>query len=168
MGNLELLSETIEPSEETSELIQAAMDATNKGATLTRSMLTYARRAPLQPQKIRLSDVIRGMDNLISRTIPANIHIETIFKSGLGWINADVAGTESALLNLALNARDAMPDGGELTIATKNIEITKESNEHGLPEGWYVALSVTDTGTGIPQDSISRVFDPFYSTKSAT
>jgi len=131
-------------------------------------MLTYARRAPLQPKKIQLTEVISGMGNLISRTIPANIHFETIFETDHGWINADVAGTESALLNLVLNARDAMPDGGKLTIAIKNIEIPNGSREQGLPEGRYVALSVTDTGTGIPQDAIGRVFDPFYSTKSDT
>jgi len=165
VGNLELLSDALKADDNAHALIQNALDACEKGAALTHAMLNYARRAPLQPKTILLSDVVRNTQNLISRTIPANISIETKLNVEKWLIHADPAGTESALLNLVLNARDAMPKGGKLTIEIKSLE---RARIHDIPElyhDFYLVLSVTDTGVGIPTDTMDNIFDPFFSTK---
>ncbi len=166
MVNLELLALKVDPDEETSDLINAALEATIKGATLTKSMLSYARRAPLQPTVIKLSSVVHSMETLFSRTIPANISIDTTVVDEKS-VNADTSGIESALLNLVLNARDAMPQGGKLKITVSTTEITEESDEPEAITGHYVVLCVSDSGAGISAVDMSKVFDPFYSTKSA-
>ena len=167
VGNLELLEDTKEDSNER-ELIEAAKQASMRGAALTRSMLNFARRADLQPQEIALGELVDGMESWMSRTIPATIKVETSLKPDLWAITADVAGAESALLNLVINARDAMPDGGVLTIETENVEVSETSDaetSHGLEPGRYVMMVVSDTGVGIPTDVMPKVFDPFFTTK---
>lgn len=167
LGNMELLEDLTEGSEKL-ELIEAAKQASLRGAALTRSMLNFARRADLNPQEISLGEFVEGMESWMSRTIPVTIKVETSFSSDLWSVTADVSGVESALLNLVINARDAMPDGGCLRIETENVVIEKASYDFakaGLEPGRYVMLAVHDTGEGIPADLMPKIFEPFFSTK---
>ncbi len=167
VGNLELLLETTDDPD-ARQMIQASINASMKGSELTRSMLNFAGRAPLQPEEVSLVELIGNMDNWISRTIPATIRIEQSVPSDLWPVLADATGTESALLNLVINARDAMPDGGLLSVESENIEVNEAESElmsHGLEPGRYVMLAVSDTGEGIPPELLSKVVEPFYSTK---
>lgn len=167
VGNLELLSGTITSDDSTRPLIQNALDACEKGAELTHAMLNFARRAPLKPKNILLSEVVRNTQNLIARTLPANISIETKLNVEKWLIHADPAGAESALLNLVLNARDAMPKGGTLSIEIKSLERAEIHDLPDLKHGYYLVLSVTDTGVGIHTDTMDNIFNPFFSTKEA-
>ncbi len=168
VGNLELLSDNTD-DDGSHALIQAAFEASMRGADLTRSMLNFARRAHLQPEDIDLGELVQNMDRWISRTIPAVIRLKRSIKPDLWPVRADVAGTESAVLNLVLNARDAMPDGGSLVIEAENLEIEQSAMgeiSDGLTPGRYVMIAVSDTGHGIPQKALDKVFDPFFSTKN--
>ena len=165
MGNLELLAYSHDVNDNANALIRNALDASEKGAALTQSMLNYARQAPLQPTDFSLSEVVRKTQSMIARTIPANILIKTLFDVERWRIHADAASTESALINLVLNARDAMPEGGTLTIEVKSIELAETQTIPGLTDKPCVVLSVADTGIGIPSYAMDKIFDPFYSTK---
>ena len=167
LGNLELLEDEI-TEEEHIGLIQASIRATERGANLTRSMLNFAGRAHLRPTRLDLSETVLDMENWMSRTIPSSIDVKTALEPGLWPVEADLAGTESAILNLVINARDAMPNGGVLTIEARNVEIdpsTLEDPAQALPSERYVLLAISDTGTGIRSEDIEKVFDPFFSTK---
>ncbi|MDV7144353.1 response regulator [Tropicimonas sp. TH_r6] len=167
MGSLELLAEE-ENSPGTSRLIRSALDATERGADLTRNMLAFARRARLAPERLDLNDVLRDANSWMGRTLPDSITVETSLLSGLWKVSADRGATESALLNLILNARDAMNGHGRLTLTTKNIHIDADSAGEGgeeLAPGRYVQLAVTDTGHGIPKDLRDKIFEPFFTTK---
>ncbi|WGW04112.1 response regulator [Tropicibacter oceani] len=168
LGNLELLREEI-ADPDLHQLIDASIGATHRGADLTRKMLAFARKARLQPEVIELNDIVREMVQWAGRAFPANTAIETRLSENLATLEADPGSTESALLNLLLNARDAMPDGGRITVETGNV--TLDAAEAGqicpdMPAGPYVMLAVTDTGHGIAKDELARIFDPFYSTKA--
>ena len=165
LGNLELLEDLVNDLDQR-ELIGAAKGASMRGATLTRSMLNFARRANLKPQKVLLDEIVDGIGSWMARTIPATITVNTSIKSDLWPVVADISGTESAILNLVVNAQDAMPDGGHLVIEMENVEIDETDPKVGLNPGQYVMLAVSDTGAGISQDNISRIFEPFFTTKS--
>ena len=131
-------------------------------------MLSFARRATLEPVKVDLNNTVRNMKNWLARTIPATIEVETSLLAGLWTVEIDPALAENAILNLVLNARDAMNAGGKLTIETANLRIDDEyirSREEELEPGRYVMLAISDTGTGIRSDLIDSVFEPFFSTK---
>ena len=167
LGNMELLEDLTEDSEKL-ELIDAAKQASFRGAALTRSMLNFARRADLNPKEISLGELVGNMETWMSRTIPVTIKVETSLAPDLWPVAADVSGAESALLNLVINARDAMPNGGSITIETENVVIEKTSHDFsktGLKPGRYVMLAVRDTGEGIPVDVMPKIFEPFFSTK---
>ncbi len=169
MGNLELLREEA-TSEREREMIDAGLGATERGANLTKSMLSFARRAELQTEVVKLNDLVREAKNWIGRTLPANIKVETSLLGGLWDVEVDPGATENALLNLILNARDAMPDGGRLTLETANIRIDDEyieDREEDIEPGRYVMLAVSDTGHGIPDDVMENIYEPFFSTKAA-
>ena len=165
LGNLELAREV---PEDLDDLLQEAISATLKGADLTKSMLSFARRAPLEPSVLDLNKIVLETKNWAARALPASIAVETSLLAGLWPIKADRASTESALLNLILNGRDAMAKGGQLTLETANVRIDKdyvdERNEDLVP-GRYVMLAVSDTGMGIVPEVLDRIFDPFFSTK---
>lgn len=168
MGNLELLLDDIE-EEEHRQLIIGSINATKRGADLTRNMLAFARKARLAPETIDLNRLVSEARNWIGRTLPASISVETTLLAGLWKITADPSSTESALLNLIVNARDAMPEGGKLTIETANMRIDQsyvDSRVEELKPGRYVMLAVSDTGHGISQSTMQRIFEPFYSTKA--
>lgn len=165
LGNLELAKEV---PEELDELLDEAISATLKGADLTKSMLSFARRAPLEPAILDLNKIVRETKNWAARALPASIEVETSLLAGLWSVKADRASTESALLNLILNARDAMAKGGKLTLETANVRIDKDyidERHEDLTLGRYVMLAVSDTGTGIVPDVLERIFDPFFTTK---
>ncbi len=167
MGNLELLREVL-PDTAHRELIDEGIAATLRGADLTRNMLAFARKARLEPRVIDLNKLIGNAKNWMTRTIPANVHVETSLLAGLWQIEADPSSTESALLNLMLNGRDAMAAGGRLTIETANIRIDEaytDSRQVELRPGRYVMLAVTDTGHGIDPETVAEIFEPFYTTK---
>ncbi len=171
MTNLEIVRDfrhDDERSEIVDEAVDAALDATTKGADLTQNMLAFAKVAVLEPKALKLNDVIVRSIRWITRTIPENIKIETSFADDLRLIHVDEASTSSALLNLIINARDAMPDGGSITIKTQNVKITHADMDLGtgeLPPGDYVEMTVADTGGGIAGSNHERVFEPFFSTK---
>ncbi len=167
LGNLELLREGTD-TEDDLDLIDAGITATLRGADLVKKMLSFARRARLEPEVLNLNAVVRDMKNWAGRTLPANIDVETVLVADLWPIEADAALTESALLNLLLNSRDAMPGGGELSIVTANAQIYDgdvAGPHEDLVPGRYVVLAVSDTGHGIPEDQQERIFEPFFSTK---
>jgi PAS domain S-box-containing protein len=167
MGNLELLRE-MRGRDALSEYVDEAILATLRGRDLTRSLLSFARKAALEPVLLDLNEVARSMDSMIRRTLPENIAIEVALLGGLWKVRADRSSTESTILNLVINSRDAMPEGGRLTIETSNIRLSEEYVEvrdELIEPGRYVMIAVTDTGIGIPRGNLEKVFEPFFTTK---
>ena len=167
LGNAELLSERLASQPALQSLAQMTRTAAERGAELTQRLLAFARKQPLQPQPVDAHQLLAGMDALLRRTLPEDIELELVRGAGLWLALADPAQLESALLNLVLNARDAMPSGGRLTLETANTAIDQAyADQHAdvLP-GQYVLLSVSDTGTGMAQAQLARAFEPFYTTK---
>jgi PAS domain S-box-containing protein len=167
LGNAELLSEQLTDQQQLRMLAEMTATAAERGAELTNRLLAFARRQPLEPKQVNLNKLIQGMDNLLRRTLQENIDIETVYAGGLWLSEVDPGQLEGALLNLAINARDAMPDGGKLTIETANtlLDETYASQHDEVKPGQYVLISVSDTGIGMPPNIVSRAFEPFFTTK---
>ena len=168
MGAHDLISRRIKKGDfGIQRFLDAAISAAERAATLTQRLLAFARQQPLEPQPIDANKMIVNMSDLLKSTLGENIQIETVPAAGLWTVNADAQQLESAILNIAINARDAMPEGGKLTIETANSYLDEaycRQNPEIAP-GEFVLVAVTDTGTGIPADVIARVFDPFFTTK---
>jgi len=146
--------------------LSLALSATRRAASLTHRLLAFSRRQTLDPKPTDISSLVAGMEELIRRSIGPEIAFETVEPDRLWSTLVDAGQLENALLNLCLNARDAMPDGGRLTIETVNRQIDhRQARERDLPPGDYVLLCVTDTGTGMAPDVVARAFDPFFTTK---
>lgn len=110
--------------------------------------------------------MVAGMSDLLARALGEQVQVETVLAAGLWRINADVSQLENAVLNLAVNGRDAMPNGGRLTVETANTFVSEEyADEHSMSPGQYVMIAVTDTGTGMSSDTLAKAFDPFFTTK---
>lgn len=166
-GNLELLEIAQSPAER-AECLSEALGAVDRGARLTQQLLAYGRKAVLRKAVEPINTIVAGVERLLRRTLPETIAIETVLDDAAGNAELDRGQLENALLNLALNARDAMPQGGVLTLRTARIGIGSgdpSGAEDDLRPGEYIALSVTDTGTGMEPDIVARAFDPFFSTK---
>ncbi|WP_084300861.1 ATP-binding protein [Pseudophaeobacter arcticus] len=167
LGNLELLQD--EPdTKKRADYIASCIGATMRGADLTRSMLSYARRTPLQPEVVNLNKLVLDTKNWAGRTLPSHIEVETSLLARLWDVEVDPGLAESALLNLILNARDAMSDSGKLTIETANVRIDQtyqDSRNEALKPGRYVMIAVSDTGQGIDPEIVDKIFDPFFTTK---
>lgn len=165
-GNLELLEETITNPQD-HELLTRAARAADSGARLTNRLLTFARRRQLAAEVINLNEQVRGMTELLRRTLGDTIELRTHLAPDLWLARVDAGEVEAAVINLAINARDAMPDGGKLTIRTENA--TLEEGETGfegpLTAGEYVRISVSDNGIGMTKETLLRVFEPFFTTK---
>ena len=147
--------------------LDAATNATERAATLTQRLLAFARQQPLAPQPIDANKMIGNMSDLLQSTLGEHIHIETVAAGGLWTVHADAQQLESAILNIAINARDAMPDGGKLTIETANAYLDEaycRQNPEVEP-GQFVMIAVSDTGSGMSPEVAARVFDPFFTTK---
>jgi signal transduction histidine kinase len=167
MTNAELLLHEKAP-QDSAPFLRAIVQAAESGGELTRQLLSFARRMPVRPEAIDLNRTVRDMANLVRRTLPENIAIETSLMAGLWTVEADRGLLDSALLNLVLNARDAMPQGGKLTIETANMRMDDEylvARGEDLPPGRYVMLAVTDTGSGIEEALLPSIFEPFVTTK---
>lgn len=167
-GNTELLLDLTENlDDKTRKQLQAIMRATDRGADLTRSLLAYSRKQSLRPKLTKLDQQVGGMIKILRRTLGEFIHIGFSTDSDLQPCITDPGQVEAALLNMSLNARDAMPNGGTLSICTKNVVLdnaNQEFDEDFIP-GNYVMLSVTDTGVGIEARNLGKVFEPFFTTK---
>ena len=146
--------------------IDAAQGATKRAAALTQRLLAFSRRQTLDPRPTNINRLITEMEELVRRTSGPNITVEVVGAAGLWTVLIDQNQLENALLNLCINARDAMPDGGRLTIETMNRWLdAKAGMDRELPPGQYVSLCVTDTGTGMSKETMSRIFEPFFTTK---
>ena len=168
MFSLELLRDD-EADEQHLTLINNSLTAAQRGADLTRSMLAFASQASLDPSLIDLNKLVNEIHNWAGRTLPSSITVKTSLSENLWPIMADVSSTESALLNLLVNARDAMPEGGDLTIETMNVRFDEgylDARQKKMAPGQYVMLAVSDTGHGIPAESLERIFEPFFTTKA--
>jgi len=167
LGNLELAQEHLQPDSPAGESAAQAAEAALRGATLTQRLLAFSRKQPLRPQPLDVRRIVAGMDDLLRRALGETIVIEVVNAAGLWRCQADPAQIENTILNLAINARDAMPAGGRLRIETSNARIDDECAAHRaeVKPGQYVLLAVTDTGTGMPPEIVRQVFDPFFSTK---
>jgi PAS domain S-box-containing protein len=146
--------------------VDGATEAAHRAATLTQRLLAFSRRQPLSPQPLDPNRMVGGMSDLLTRTLGETIALETVLTAGAWQINADAAQLESTILNLCVNARDAMPRGGRLTIETSNAYIDdRYAKDVGLQSGQFVLIAVTDTGTGMDEAIIAQAFDPFFTTK---
>ncbi|WP_168217548.1 ATP-binding protein [Paracoccus liaowanqingii] len=168
MGNAELLSDNLSDNPNLKKLADITVSAADRGAELTSRLLAFSRKQPLEPRVIDLGKLVLGMDDLLRRTMPENINFELVRAGGLWKTEIDPGQVESAILNLVLNARDAMPEGGCVTIEIVNASLDEDyvALEAGVQAGQYVLIDVTDTGHGIPKDKIGRVFEPFFTTKT--
>ncbi len=167
MGNLEVVQRrNLVENDVARRLVSAAARGAERAATLTQRLLAFARRQPLNPKPIDVNRLVAGMSELLHRSLGEGIVIETVLASGLWRVTVDANQLENALLNLAVNARDAMPEGGKLTIETANtyLDETYASSQEVKP-GQYVAIAVTDTGTGMTREVLQKAFEPFFTTK---
>lgn len=166
-GNLQLLSSAISGNEVAERRLNSAFSGAARGARLASQLLSFSRRQPLEPKVINLSRLIRDMDHLLRRSLGEAIEIDTIVGGGLWNTLVDPGNVENALLNLAINARDAMDGQGKLTIELGNAFLDDEyaRNTFDVKAGQYVMLAVSDTGTGMTQDIVRKVFEPFFTTK---
>ncbi|MGU3494324.1 MHYT domain-containing protein [Xanthobacteraceae bacterium A53D] len=162
LGSLELLRRRVPDDPKVVRLIDNAIKGAERGAALTQRMLAFARRQDLNPEPVDLPDLVRGMADLLKRSIGPGMHIEIRFPLGVPHVMVDGNQLELALLNLVVNARDAMPGGGHITIAARE-EIGGGAAR--LPDGRYVCLSVADTGQGMDADTLARAQEPFFTTK---
>jgi two-component system NtrC family sensor kinase len=168
LGNLQMALRQL-PEGKPRTLAANAYQAADRAAELTKRLLAFSRSQPLDPHPIDANRLVAGMSGLLDRTLGETVAVETVRSAGLWQTEADAPQLEAAILNLAINARDAMPDGGKVTIETGNAfldEFYCQSAE-GVKPGQYVMISVTDTGSGMPQDVIEKAFDPFFTTKPA-
>ena len=165
IGSLDLAVERVQA--EIRPVIESALRAAERGAALVRQLLAFSRRQTLMPEALDFNRLVSGMEDLLRRTLGEHIGIEMKLTPELWSALADKGQVESALLNLAVNARDAMADGGKLTIETGNTHLDEDyaSRNAEVVPGDYVMLAVTDTGTGMPQDVIEHAFEPFFTTK---
>ncbi len=167
VGNLQLLLRPLQEQRQLKGLAESALKAALRGADLTKRLLSLSRRQVLEPRLLDLNGLVAGMDELLRRTLGSNIEITTRFESNLHLATIDPGLLENALLNLAINARDAMLDGGQLAIETSNLNIKDKSCGEfpDAPAGEYVLLTVSDTGCGMSPDIVDQAFEPFFTTK---
>ena len=166
-GNLQLLAKDVAGNERAETRIRNALAGVDRGAKLASQLLAFSRRQPLEPKVINVGRFVHGMEDLLRRSIGESIGIEVVVAEGLWNTSADPTQVENALLNLAINARDAMDGAGKLTIEAANTRLddTYTSAFDDVSSGDYVLLAVTDTGSGMDEDTLEQVFEPFFSTK---
>jgi signal transduction histidine kinase len=174
IGNLELAQRQLENWTEASQdrlrrTLGNAMRGAQRGATLTQRLLAFSRRQPLSPKPLDLNKLIGGLSDFLRRSLGETIDLETVGAGGLWRVEADPVQLEAALLNLAVNARDAMPGGGKLTVETANVYLDEDyCRPHAdVRPGQYVQIAVADTGMGMPREVLERAFEPFFTTKVA-
>jgi len=165
-GNLQMLEERLDDPF-SQKLAKAALRATARGADLTRKLLAFSRRQTLQPRAIDVAQLLDSLADVLRRTLGANIDVRTACDEGLPPAKADPGMLDTALLNLAVNARDAMPDGGRLTLQAQleHLDADYAGRHAEVAPGEYVEISVSDNGTGMPPEVLARAFEPFFTTK---
>jgi PAS domain S-box-containing protein len=168
-GSLEIVQRRVAQGRlsELDRFISGASTAANRAAALTHRLLAFSRRQPLDPKPVRANALIASVEDMLRRTIGERIELELVLAGGLWITKCDPNQLESAIINLVINARDAMPEGGKLTIETCNAHLDSAytARQRGVKPGQYVCICVTDTGVGMDADTISRAFEPFFTTK---
>ena len=169
IGNLESASRLLarakdHPDGRLERLLANAMIGAQRAATLTRRLLAFSRRQPLDPKPIDVNRLVHGLADFFRRSLPPGIELQIDCASYVWLTEADPTELQSAVLNLVINARDALSAGGELTIKTSNLKIEQEQTHRAvqIPPGQYLVITVTDTGTGMPEQVVDRAFDPFF------
>jgi PAS domain S-box-containing protein len=168
IGSLGQMRKKLEPdvAEELDRYLDIAQTSADRAASLTHRLLAFSRRQSLDTRAIDVLTLVRSMEELLSRTLGENVQLEVDTSATTSWLaRADENQLENALLNLVINARDAMPHGGRLSIGTGDLQVTPEMANEDLRAGDYVMLSVSDSGAGMPADVMARAFDPFFTTK---
>jgi PAS domain S-box-containing protein len=166
-GNLELLQRGLKDNERLRRVADNAMAGAERAAMLTQRLLAFSRRQPLTPERVDPNRLVSHMSDLLSRTLGERVEVETIQTARAWPVEIDINQMENALLNLAVNARDAMPDGGKLTIEVANTHIDDHyaAQEDDVAPGQYVLISMSDTGEGMDADTLSHAIEPFFTTK---
>jgi signal transduction histidine kinase len=168
MGSLELLDRRMGDGDARAKhYVQAAADASRRAANLTQRLLVFSRQQPLKPEVVEPNRLVAGMSDLLRHSIGAMVRLETVLAAGTWRTEVDPNQLENVILNLGVNARDAMPDGGRLTVETQNVHLDARyvAAEMGVPPGQYVMIAVSDTGGGMTPDVLAKAFDPFFTTK---
>lgn len=167
LGSCDLMLLRHTPGDSDYDDVQQIRSNANRAANLTRQLLAFSRQQTLRPQVVNLSDIVGDVAHLLQRLIGDKVKLDLHHGRGLGAVRADPGQLEQVIVNLAVNARDAMPQGGTLRIAMSPVDVTDESNRHAdtLPQGQYALLEVSDDGQGIPPDVLPKIFDPFFTTK---
>ncbi|MGL4290718.1 MAG: PAS domain S-box protein, partial [Phreatobacter sp.] len=169
IGSLDIIQKRFAQgrTQDIGRFVTGAMTAATRAAGLTHRLLAFSRRQPLSPKPVRANALVVSMEDMLRRTIGEKITLELVMAAGLWLTRCDPNQLESAILNLVINARDAMPDGGELTIETSNalLDEAQSARAHDVRPGEYVCISVRDTGTGMAAAVVERAFDPFFTTK---
>jgi PAS domain S-box-containing protein len=169
LGNVELLRAYLPKDKYADEIIDTVLRATLHGRDLTGHLLAFSRRRLLNPQAVDVNGLVESVVRLLGRTLGATIKIVTATSDNTGIAFVDPAALEAAVLNVALNARDAMPQGGTLTIRTSRADVTAPPTTDDDPKpGTYAVLALQDTGSGMPEEVMARVFEPFFTTKSGS
>ena len=163
LGNLELLRKRLPDDPKIKRFLDNSFEAAQRGASLTRRMLSFARRQELKVEPVNVPDLVRNMSDLVQRSIGPAVQVDTRFPLRIAPALADANQLELAVLNLMVNARDAMPEGGRVTVEAR--EEVVRANPSSLKPGVYVCLSVTDTGDGMDQETLGRAVEPFFTTK---
>ena len=168
-GSLERLDRQLPPAPDraVARAVQLGLRAAERAAALTNRLLAFSRRQPLDPKPLEPNKIVAGMSDLLRRTLGETVSIETVLAGGLWRAYADLNQVESAILNLAVNARDAMPEGGRLTIETANtyLDDSYAAAHHEVAPGQYVMIAVSDSGTGMTKEIVEKAFEPFFTTK---
>ena len=166
IGNLDLLKEEAQENSLSMELLDEAVEACLRGAELNKSLLAFARRQPLQPKQTDLTELVGGMTKLLTRAVGQTVRVTLSTSPDLWPVVVDPAQLQTALTNLVVNARDAMPAGGQLGIAMENVALNAaDAQTADVPSGAYVAIDVSDTGSGMSPEVLAHVFEPFFTTK---
>jgi signal transduction histidine kinase len=166
LGSLSLLRKRLAEGDiEASRLLDTAVQGAERGAALTERLLAFGRRQALEPEVVQLPALVSNMATLLSSSLGASVHVTMRFPEALSPVEVDPNQLELALLNLAVNARDAMPSGGEIAIGARE-EAVRWGEADAVPPGGYVVLSVTDTGHGMDEATLTRATEPFFTTKT--
>jgi len=167
-GYSDLLHESLVEPDRRRGFVEEIKKAADRAASLTRQLLAFSRKQVLEPRVVNLNELVTNLEKMLQRLIGKEVSLLTKLDPHLGWVKADPGQIEQVVMNLSVNARDAMPQGGSLTIGTANVELdelfARQSTE--LRPGCYVLLSVTDTGSGMDQATLAKLFEPFFTTKA--